>query len=126
MQKSIIFVETEDVELDDNEEEMAYLDGWDTRLPNFDNTDDYRMEAVRVRAAKGVGFRFTYVDYAVKIVLGSVMRKYFQLDQPSGVAPLAPYGTMPPSAGYYALQDPYGNQGYRNYPDDSVTCCSIL
>ena len=26
-----------------NEDEMAYLDGWDTRLQNFDNTDDCKL-----------------------------------------------------------------------------------
>ena len=39
-------------ECNDNEEEMAFLDGWDTRLKNFDNTDDYRMELARVRMAQ--------------------------------------------------------------------------
>lgn len=75
-------------ECNDNEEEMAYLDGWDRRLPNFDNTDDYGMEAMRVKAAlasKGQRVRFTYADYAVKIMLGAILRKYFNLDQTSGM-----------------------------------------
>ena len=28
-------------ECNDNEKEMEYLDGWDSKLPRFDNTDDY-------------------------------------------------------------------------------------
>ena len=73
-------------ECNDNEEEMAYLDGWDRRLPNFDNTDDFGMEAQRVKAAqrsKGLRQRFSYADYIVKIILGSILPKYFNMDQPT-------------------------------------------
>jgi hypothetical protein len=68
-------------ECNDNEEEMAYLDTWDTQLVNFDNTDDFPLERRRVRAAKGSNYRFSFTDYAVKILLGSLMRKYFAQDQ---------------------------------------------
>ena len=71
-------------ECNDNEDEMAYLDGWDKRLLNFDNSDDFSMELMRVRAANGPRFRFTYLDYAVKIILGSTMRRYFNEDQALG------------------------------------------
>lgn len=90
-------------ECNDNEEEMAYLDGWDTQLQNFDNSDDYSLELARVRRAKGANFRFTYMDYAVKICLGSVMRKYFNLDQSSA-----------------AGGDRYGNS------NGSDGCCSVM
>ena len=56
---------------------MDYLDGWDRRLQNFDNSDDYRFELSRVRAWRGAASRFSFTDYAVKILLGSLMRKYF-------------------------------------------------
>ncbi len=59
----------------------SYLDTWDTQLSNFDNSDDYPLERRRVRAAKGASYRFSYTDYAVKILLGSLMRKYFAQDQ---------------------------------------------
>lgn len=71
-------------ECNDNEEEMAYLDGWDTKLPRFDNTDDFPMEALRIRTrqkAMGQRQKFTYVDYVNKIILGSMNRKYFNMDQ---------------------------------------------
>ena len=78
-------------ECNDNEEEMAYLDGWDTRLPHFDNTDDFPMEALRVKAAqraRGERQRFTYVDYVIKIVLGAVLRKYWNMDQIGAKGPV--------------------------------------
>ena len=34
-----------------------------------------------VRIAQGPKVKFTYVDYGVKIVLGSILRKYVNLDQ---------------------------------------------
>ncbi len=42
------------------------------------------MEAQRVKAAqasRGQRVRFTYADYAVKVLLGPILRKYFNLDQ---------------------------------------------
>lgn len=71
-------------ECNDNEEEMAYLDTFDNRLPRFDNNDDYGMEANRVKAAQvaqGKRVRFSYADYSVKVVLGAILRRYFMLDQ---------------------------------------------
>jgi len=67
-------------ECNDNEEEMAYLDGWDRSLVNFDNTDDYNMELRRVKQWNGPDYKFSFMDYTVKIALGSLMRKYFMLD----------------------------------------------
>jgi hypothetical protein len=67
---------------------MAFLDAWDTRLGGFDNTDDYPMEKLRIEAARrqwGMSrVRFTRGDYAVKVLLGSVMDKYWKMDQPPG------------------------------------------
>ena len=45
-------------EMSDDEETMAFLDGWDRQLANFDNSDDFRMEQRRVRQFKGMGYRF--------------------------------------------------------------------
>lgn len=75
-------------ECNDNEKEMQYLDTWDTKLQHFDNTDDFPLESLRVRRAqqyKGLRQRFTYMDYVIKIILGAVMRKYWNMDQ--AVAP---------------------------------------
>jgi hypothetical protein len=39
------------------------------------------MERARVLRAQGPGARFTYTDYAIKILLSPVLRKYFMMDQ---------------------------------------------
>jgi hypothetical protein len=60
-------------EMSEDEETMRFLDGWDNLLVNFDNNDDYRVELARVLAA-GRMRKFTYQDYVVKILLGSIQR----------------------------------------------------
>jgi hypothetical protein len=60
-------------EMSDDEETMRFLDGWDTRLANFDNNDDFAVERRRVLATGRVR-KFTYHDYIVKILLGSLQR----------------------------------------------------
>lgn len=68
-------------ECTDNEEDMEYLDAWDGRIKNFDNTDDYRAELRRVKRAQGPSFKFDYTDYVIKILLATFIRSYFNLDQ---------------------------------------------
>lgn len=68
-------------ECTDNEEEMRYLDSFDGRIRNFDNTDDYREELARVKAVQGQQFKFDYTDYVIKILLATFVRWYFNLDQ---------------------------------------------
>lgn len=69
------------VECTDNEEDMEYLDRWDGRIKNFDNTDDYREELRKVKNTKGQNFKFDYTDYVIKILLATFIRWYFNLDQ---------------------------------------------
>ena len=38
------------------------------------------MEKRRVLRARGYNTKVSYTDYAVKILLGSLMRKYFMMD----------------------------------------------
>ena len=68
-------------ECTDNEEAMDYLDNWDGQIKNFDNTDDFREELVRVKRSMGQNFKFDYTDYVVKILLATFVRWYFDLDQ---------------------------------------------
>lgn len=68
-------------ECTDNEEEMEYLDSWDGRIRNFDNTDDYREELRRVKQVNGQSFKFTYEDYVIKILLATFISYYYNLDQ---------------------------------------------
>jgi hypothetical protein len=60
-------------EMSEDEETMRFLDGWDTLLPNFDNSDDFQLERRRVLSTGRVR-KFTYQDFVVKILLGSLMR----------------------------------------------------
>ncbi|AYV76840.1 MAG: hypothetical protein Barrevirus1_62 [Barrevirus sp.] len=88
-------------ECTDQEEDMDYLDVWDNKLRNFDNTEDYRDEVRRVKAANGQAFKFDYTDYVIKILLATFVKSYFNLDQ-----------------------NGYNNNNYQNVDDDC--CCVIL
>jgi hypothetical protein len=92
-------------ECTDNADDMEYLDAWDGRIPNFDNTDDYREELQRVKRIQGQSFKFDYTDYVIKILLATFVRWYFNLDQ-RGVT-----GSM---------------QQYSSRNNDSDICCAIL
>jgi len=90
-------------ECTDNADDMEYLDQWDGRIQNFDNTDDYREELQRVKRVQGQSFKFDYTDYVIKILLATFVRWYFNLDQRTVSGP---------------------RQQYRSNTDDS--CCTIL
>lgn len=68
-------------ECTDQARNMDYLDEWDGRIRNFDNTDDYREELQRVKNVNGANFKFDYTDYVIKILLATFVRWYFNLDQ---------------------------------------------
>jgi len=51
------------------------------KIPNFDNTDDYREELQKVKQIQGQDFKFDYNDYVVKILLATFVRWYFNIDQ---------------------------------------------
>jgi hypothetical protein len=58
----------------------SFLDGWDLKLVNFDTSDDYQFEKLRVLAS-GMLQKFSYTDYIIKLLLGSLMKRYFSQDQ---------------------------------------------
>jgi uncharacterized protein YegL len=64
-----------------DETATEYLDSWNRRLKNFDNTDDYREECIKVKRINGRNFKFDYNDYVIKILLATFVRWYFNLDQ---------------------------------------------
>jgi hypothetical protein len=51
---------------------QEYLDKFDGRIPNFDNTDDYREELQRVRTVNGPLFKFDYFDYGEQLLFVSL------------------------------------------------------
>jgi hypothetical protein len=64
------------VECNDNEEEMDYLSGWDTRLPRFHNQEDYGEELALVRRVNGQSTKFTRANYVQMILLSPIYPKY--------------------------------------------------
>lgn len=68
-------------ECTDERETMRFLDEWDREIDNFDNTEDYREELELVRQTQGQNFKFTYTDYALKILLATFSKKFFNVDQ---------------------------------------------
>jgi hypothetical protein len=69
------------IECNDNEEEMAFMDSLDGLIQNFHNSDDYRMEVMRVKQQQGSDYSFTYVQYIIASILSTFIPKYFLLDQ---------------------------------------------
>jgi len=68
-------------ECTDRPEDMDYLDELDRSIPNFDNTDDYREELIKVKKRMGANFKFDFNDYVTKILLATFYKQYWLLDQ---------------------------------------------
>lgn len=68
----------------DEKQTMSYLNDWDRRLPRLDVVDDYKSERDEIRGVQGMGFSFTFGDYVVKSLLGSVDPELDNLDEPRG------------------------------------------
>lgn len=64
------------VECNDNEEEMDYLTGWDTKLPRFHNQEDYGEELNLIRRVNGPNAKFTRANYVQMICLSPMYPKY--------------------------------------------------
>ncbi|CAF0967654.1 unnamed protein product [Rotaria sp. Silwood1] len=56
----------------DDQECIGYLNNWDKKIPNLDVVDDYRTERNEVQAYRGKHFPFSFGDYIVKILMGSI------------------------------------------------------
>jgi hypothetical protein len=65
----------------DDEESVNYLNNWDRKLKNLDVVDDYRSEREEVRKAKGQRYSFTFGDYVVKSLIGSIDPELDKLDE---------------------------------------------
>jgi hypothetical protein len=84
----------------DDDSIMEYLENWDSTLVNFDLVDDYYSERNRIQEAQGKSYRFTFGDYIVKILLGSIDKTLDSLDGSSATKPI--------------VNTNYNNQNYRN------------
>ncbi len=65
----------------DDTKSISYLNKWDREIPNLDVTDDYESEKNQIKKAKGKRFRFTFGDYVVKSIMGSIEPKLDLLDE---------------------------------------------
>lgn len=67
----------------DEDGTMAYLNDWDRRIPRLDVVDDYRSEKAEITRAKGAAFSFSYGDYVVKSMIGSLDPELDNFDEPA-------------------------------------------
>lgn len=65
----------------DDEASVEYMNTIDRVIPGVDVVDDYQSELLEVRRAQGEKFPFSYGDYIVKILLGSIDPEMDQLDE---------------------------------------------
>ncbi|RNA30146.1 von Willebrand type A [Brachionus plicatilis] len=65
----------------DEDETMNYLNNWDKTLPRLDVVDDYRNERLEILRAQGRTFSFSFGDYVVKSIIGSIDQKLDNLDE---------------------------------------------
>lgn len=62
---------------------IKYLLKWDEQMKNLDVTQDYHMEKARIQKCKGNDdFKFSYGDYIVKALIGSIDRDMDALNEP--------------------------------------------
>lgn len=60
---------------------VAYLNRFDRDIPYVDVVDDYQSERAEIIAVQGKNFPFTYGDYVVKLLMGSIDQWYDNLDE---------------------------------------------
>lgn len=67
----------------DEDDTMAYLNNWDRVLPRLDVVDDYRSEKEEILKVQGRNFKFSFGDYVVKSLLGSIDASLDNFDEKS-------------------------------------------
>jgi hypothetical protein len=65
----------------DDDAAVSYMNNIDRIIPGVDVVDDYRSELIEIRKARGSHFPFSYGDYVVKILLGSIDPVMDKLDE---------------------------------------------
>lgn len=66
----------------DDDWAIEYLNNWDVEMPRVDVIDDYASEKKEVLRAQGRQFSFTFGDYVVKTLVGSIVPALDRLDEP--------------------------------------------
>jgi hypothetical protein len=65
----------------DDASSMTYLNNIDHIIPSVDVNDDYLSEKKEVQAAQGANYAFSFGDYVVKTLLGSIDPVFDTLDE---------------------------------------------
>ncbi len=60
---------------------MAYLNNWDRTIPRLDVVDDFRNEKLEIIRAQGIRFKFSFGDYIVKSLIGSIDPEMDNMDE---------------------------------------------
>lgn len=60
---------------------VGYLNRFDKQIPFVDVLDDYQSERAEVLRVQGKHFPFSYGDYVVKLLMGSIDQWFDQLDE---------------------------------------------
>ena len=60
----------------DDPEALSYLNNWDCSMDRVDVVDDYRSELAQIIAKRGPNTKFSYGDYLIKALIGSIDSKY--------------------------------------------------
>ncbi len=117
----------------DEDSTMDYLNGWDKEMKGLDVVDDYKSEMVEILKKQGQDFPFSFGDYVVKTLLGSIDREIDKLDE----IKLCDMHLLPPEIieevqRPMPLSDPVGNVNSRkpitdpvNKPAKVQSCCVI-
>ena len=60
---------------------MKYLNNWDRTIPRLDVIDDFRNEKLEILGAQGSNFKFSFGDYIVKSLIGSIDPEMDNMDE---------------------------------------------
>ena len=120
LQNRDAFVYTSIIACTDEDSVMDYLNNWDKYIPRLDLVDDYRNEKLEIQRARGQGFPFSYGDYVVKSLLGSLDSQFDFMDESAGLGfqPNRNYNNNAPYSGNFQpnIQN-INNAPYQHRPN---------
>lgn len=67
----------------DDDASVSYLNEWDRMIRNLDVIDDFRSEREEIKREKGSHARFSFGDYVVKSLIGSIDPTMDRMDEKS-------------------------------------------
>jgi len=67
----------------DDKSTLNYMNNWDKTIPRVDVVDDYNNEKQEIKKIKGQDYKFSYGDWVVKSLIGSIDASVDNLDETS-------------------------------------------